>query len=253
MIRTVLVDDEPPARRKLHRLLRSESDFEVIGEAGSAAEAVDLLNRTHPDLVFLDIGLPDATGFDVVESLEDRSALKIVFITAYDDFALKAFDVHALDYLLKPVEPERFSSALTCVRSAVQTGETQQLASRLDALLARLRSDAGYVRRLLIQEQNRSLFLDVKRLDWMESARNYICIHAGSQTYIQRGTLESLAAKLDPKAFHRINRSQIVNLERIAEVRPWFHGDSKLVLLDGTELNWSRRYRPESLRQFERL
>src|SRR6185312_2788590 len=133
-------------------------------------------------------------------------------------------------YLLKPVEPERFSSALTCVRSAVQTGETQQLASRLDALLARLRSDAGYVRRLLIQEQNRSLFLDVKRLDWMESARNYICIHAGSQTYIQRGTLESLAAKLDPKAFHRINRSQIVNLERIAEVRPWFHGDSKLVL-----------------------
>jgi two-component system, LytTR family, response regulator len=253
MIRTVLVDDEPPARRKLHRFLRSEADFEVIGEAESAAEAIDLLNRTRPDLVFLDIGLPDATGFDVVQSLEHRSLLSIVFVTAYDDFALKAFDVHAVDYLLKPVEPGRFSSALARIRSMAQNGGTQQLASRLDALVAGLRSEENYVRRLLIQEQNRSLFLEVNRIDWMESARNYVCIHVGTQTYIQRGTLESLSAKLDPKVFHRVNRSQIVNLARIAEVRPWFHGDSKLLLLDGTELNWSRRYRPDSLQTLERF
>jgi two-component system LytT family response regulator len=253
MIRTVLVDDEPPARRKLHHFLRSEPDFEVIGEAESAAEAIDLLNRLRPDLVFLDIGLPDATGFDVVQSLEHRSLLNVVFVTAYDDFALKAFEVHALDYLLKPVEPGRFSSALARIRSIAQNGATQQLASRLDALVAGLRSEAGHVRRLLIQEQNRSLFLEVNRIDWMEAARNYVCIHAGTQTYIQRGTLESLSAKLDPKSFRRVNRSQIVNVQRIAEVRPWFHGDSKLLLLDGTELNWSRRYRPDSLQEWERL
>jgi two-component system LytT family response regulator len=253
MIRTVLVDDEPPARRRLHRFLRSEPDFEVIGEAQSAAEAIDLLNRSRPDLVFLDIGLPDATGFDVVQSVENSSLLNVVFVTAYDDFALKAFDVHALDYLLKPVEPSRFSSALTRIRLLAQNGGPQQLASRLDALVADLRSKAEYVRRLLIQEQNRSLFLEVNRIDWMESARNYVCIHAGNQTYVQRGTLESLAAKLDPKLFRRVNRSQIVNVERIAEVRPWFHGDSKLLLRDGTELNWSRRYRPDSLEELERL
>ncbi len=253
MIRTVLVDDEPPARRKLHRFLKSEPDFEVIGEAESAAEAIDLLNRSRPDLVFLDIGLPDATGFDVVQSLEDRSLLNVVFVTAYDDFALKAFDVHALDYLLKPVEPGRFSQALARIRLMAQTGGTQQLASRLDALVAGLRSEERYIRRLLIQEQNRSLFLDVARIDWIESARNYACVHAGSQSYIQRGTLDSLAAKLDPKVFRRINRSQIVNVQRIAEVRPWFHGDSKLLLLDGTEFNWSRRYRPDSLQELERV
>ncbi len=253
MIRTVLVDDEPPARRKLHRFLRSEPDFEVIGEAESAAEATALLNRSRPDLVFLDIGLPDATGFDVVESLENRSSLNIVFVTAYDDFALKAFDVHALDYLLKPVEPGRFSSALARIRSMARSGGAQELSKRLDALVAGLRSETDHVRRLLIQEQNRSLFVEVNRIDWMESARNYICIHVGTQTYIQRGTLESLAAKLDPKLFHRVNRSQIVNLQRIAEVRPWFHGDSKLRLLDGTELNWSRRYRPDSLQELERV
>ena len=116
MIRTVLVDDEPPARRKLRHLLKSEPDFAVIGEAETAAEALDVLNRLHPDLVFLDIGLPDATGFDVVEALQSGFLPSIVFVTAYDDFALKAFDVHALDYLLKPVEPSRFSNALARIR-----------------------------------------------------------------------------------------------------------------------------------------
>ncbi len=253
MIRTLLVDDEPPARRKLRHLLASESDFSVVGEAESGAEAIDLINRLRPDLLFLDIGLPDCTGFEVVESLEARTDLNIVFVTAYDDFALKAFDLHALDYLLKPVEPSRFANALGRIRRLLDSGQTQQLATRLDELVSSLRAESSYVRRLLIQENERSLFLDVNRIDWIESARNYACIHVGGQTYIQRSTLEALSAKLDPKTFRRVSRSQIVNVARIVEVRPWFHGDSKLVLLDGAELTWSRRYRPASLEELERV
>jgi len=253
MIRTVLVDDEPPARRKLRHLLESEPDFAVIGEAETAAEAIDVLNRVCPDLVFLDIGLPDATGFDVVEALQGGLVPSIVFVTAYDDFALKAFDVHALDYLLKPVEPSRFSNALARIRRFVESGESHGLASRLEQLVASLKAGSSYVQRLLIQEDRRSLFLDVDRIDWIESARNYVCIHAGSKTWIQRTTLDSLAAKLNPKSFRRINRSQIVNVRRISEVSSWFHGDSKLLLKDGTELTWSRRYRPESFEELERI
>ena len=253
MISTVLVDDEPPARRKLHHLLSAEPDFHVTGEAGSAAEAIGLLNRLRPELVFLDVGLPDASGFDVVEALEDRTGLNVVFVTAYDDFALKAFAVHALDYLLKPIEPSRFSNALARIRRLTQAGSTEQLAARLDQLVATLHSANQYARRLLIQEDNRSVFLDVNRIDWIESARNYACIHSAGKTYIERNTLDALSAKLDPKVFRRVNRSQIVNTARISEVRPWFHGDAKLLLLDGAELNWSRRYRPESLADLERV
>ncbi|MFZ0590480.1 MAG: response regulator, partial [Bryobacteraceae bacterium] len=178
MIRAVLVDDEPPARRKLRHLLSSETDIEIAGEAGSGAEAVDLLNRLQPDLAFIDIQLPDCTGFDVVESLESRDRLHLVFVTAHDDFALKAFDVHAIDYLLKPVEPSRFAQALARVRRIVQAPTTSHIASRLDELVQALRSDPAYARRLLIQENDRSVFLEVSRIDWIESARNYVCIHS---------------------------------------------------------------------------
>jgi two-component system, LytTR family, response regulator len=253
MIRTVLVDDEPPARRKLRHLLEVEPDFKVIGEAETRAEAIDLLNRVHADLVFLDIGLPDATGFDVVQALRGENLPNIVFVTAYDDFALKAFEVHALDYLLKPVEPSRFSSALSRIRRFEESGETKGLASRLEQLVLNLQAGSSYVQQLLIQDESRSVFLDVDRIDWIESARNYVCIRAGAKTYIQRTTLDSLATKLDPKSFRRINRSQIVNVRRIAEVRSWFHGDTKLLLKDGTELTWSRRYRPESFEELERV
>ncbi len=252
MIRTVLVDDEPPARRKLLHLLSSEPDFAVVGEAGSGAEAVELLNRLQPDLAFLDVQLPDCTGFDVVEALESRDRLHIVFVTAHDDFALKAFDVHALDYLLKPVEPSRFAHSLHRIRRILEAPTTGRLATRLDELVATLRSDSAYARRLLIQENDRSVFLDVARIDWIEAARNYTCIHSGSNTYIARRTLDSLSAKLDPALFRRINRSEIVNVDRIAEVRSWFHGDQKIVLKNGAELNWSRRYRTNSLDELER-
>jgi two-component system LytT family response regulator len=249
MIRVVLVDDEPPARRKLRHLLAPEPNFSVIGEASSGAYAVDLLNRLKPELVFLDIGLPDCTGFDVLESLEDRLSLHVIFVTAYDEFALRAFEVRAMDYLLKPVEPSRFADAIGRARHIIQSGAD----SRVDELLSRLRSESVYAKRLLIQDGDRSVFLEVSRIDWIEAARNYACIHSGAQTYILRASLESLVAKLDPSVFRRINRSEIVNISRIAEVRSWLRGDQRVRLADGTELNWSRRYRPSSLAELERF
>jgi two-component system LytT family response regulator len=248
MIRVVLVDDEPPARRKLRHLLAPEPSFSVVGEASSGAHAVDLLNRLKPELVFLDIGLPDCTGFDVLESLEDRLNLHVIFVTAYDEFALRAFEVRAMDYLLKPVEPSRFGVAVARARHLIQSG-----ADRVDELVLKLRSESIYAKRLLIQDGDRSVFLEVSRIDWIEAARNYACIHSGAQTYILRASLESLVAKLDPSVFRRINRSEIVNISRIAEVRSWLRGDQRVRLADGTELNWSRRYRPSSLAELERF
>jgi two-component system LytT family response regulator len=247
MIRVVLVDDEPPARRKLRHLLSSEADFTVVGEAGSGGEAVEVLNQLQPDAVFLDIQLPDSTGFDVVAALETRDRLQIVFVTAYDDFALKAFEVHAVDYLLKPVEPSRFAATLQHLRRANESESSRAVARRINELMA------AYSRRLLIQENGRTVFLDVQRIDWVESARNYACIHSGARTYIVRSTLDSLASKLDPALFRRINRSEIVNAGRIAEIRSGLHGDQKVLLQDGTQLTWSRRYRSGSLDELARV
>jgi two-component system LytT family response regulator len=251
MIRVVLVDDEPPACRKLRHLLTSETDFSVVGEATSGAEAVETINRLQPDLVFLDIQLPDCSGFDVIESLENRH-VQIVFVTAYDDFALRAFEVHALDYLLKPVDPSRFAQALNRVRSTMQKLPNEPPASQLDQLVASLHSQRTYIRRLLIQENDRSIFLEVHRIDWIEAARNYLCIHSGGKIYILRSSLESISAKLDPAMFQRINRSEIANVSAILELRTGRHGDAKVRLGDGTELRWSRRYRAGSLEELER-
>jgi two-component system LytT family response regulator len=251
MIRVALVDDEPPARRKLRHLLSTEPDFSIVAEAETGAEAITALQKSHSDLVFLDIQLPDCSGFDVVDALPQDVRPHIVFVTAFDDYALKAFEVFAIDYLLKPVEPSRFAASLQRIRQTFKNGNNGDLANRLDQLVASLRSERNYIRRLLIQEDDRTVFIEVDRIDWIESARNYTCIHAGAQTLIKRSTLDALASKLDPGRFRRINRSQLVNVERIAEVRSWFHGDQKVLLKDGTELTWSRRFRPSSLEELE--
>jgi two-component system, LytTR family, response regulator len=253
MIRVVVVDDEPPARRKLKHLLTDQDGFTIAGEAASGGEAIEVIHRERPDLIFLDIQLPDCTGFDILESLNAGNALQIIFVTAHDDFALKAFELHAVDYLLKPVEPSRFEKSIKRARGLFESGNAAQLATRMNELMSAFRREPNYARRLLIQENDRSLFLDVTRIDWIEAAKNYVCIHSGAQVFITRGSLESIAAKLEPASFRRVNRSQIVNARRIAEVRRWFHGDQKLRLQDGTELTWSRRYRLDSLEELERV
>lgn len=246
MIRAVVVDDEPPARRKLKHLLSLEQDFVVIGEAASAGEAVEILSTDPPEVAFLDVQLPDASGFDVLAALERRDQSQIVFVTAYDEFALKAFEVNAVDYLLKPVEPSRFAASLQRLRRLIESGSVQCSAGRVNELMS------GYSRRLLIRDNDRSFFLDVDRIDWVESARNYACIHSGHYTYILRSSLDSLATKLDPAIFRRINRSQLIHAGRIAELKSGLNGDRKVRLRDGTELNWSRRFRSGSLQELER-
>jgi two-component system LytT family response regulator len=251
MLRAVLVDDEPPARRKLRHLLAGETDICIAGEAGSGGAAVELLNRLQPDIAFLDIQLPDCSGFDVVDALASRNSTHIVFVTAHDDFALKAFDANAADYLLKPVEPSRFAESLNRIRRLRETPQVNQLASRLDELMAALRVEPAFARRLLVQENDRSVFVEVARIDFLEAAGNYVCLYCGEKTFILRASLESIAAKLDPALFRRLNRAQIVNLDRVAEVRPWFHGDQRLLLKTGKELKWSRRYRGGPLEDLE--
>jgi two-component system, LytTR family, response regulator len=257
MIRAAIVDDEPPARRKLRRLLGEDPGFEVVGEAGTGAEAVTLLHDARPHLVFLDIQLPDCSGFEVLESLESRGSLQVIFVTAFDDFAMKAFEVYALDYLLKPVDPSKFTDSLRRAKQFLQAsshrGHGNEQLAKLDQLLRDLREKPGGVRRLLVQETGRSFFVEADRIDWLESARNYVCLHVSGKTHVVRSTLESLAAKLGPDKFRRVSRSEIINIERIEEIRPWFHGDQKVILKDGTELTWSRRYRPNSLESLERF
>lgn len=253
VIRTVIVDDEPPARRKIRRFLSTEPGFTVTAEAGSGTEAIEAITSCKPDLVFLDISLPDRSGFEVLEAIDHRDEMHVVFVTAYDDFAVKAFEVHAFDYLLKPVEPSRFSQTLNRIQQVIASKKTSELTSRLDELIAGMRPESRYVRRLLIQEGDRSVFLEVDRIDWLEAARNYICVRSGSQTFIVRSTLDSLLRKLDPVRFRRISRSEAVNIDRIAEVRSWFHGAQKIRLKDGTELMWSRRYRTGTLEELERI
>jgi two-component system LytT family response regulator len=253
MIRVVLVEDEPPARRKMSRMLAEDVEFSVVGEADNGANAVSLIQQQQPDLAFLDIQLPDCTGFDVLDALEDRGKLQVIFVTAFDEYALKAFEVHALDYLMKPVEPSKFSSCLERAKRLIRQDSPGALAARLDQLLATIHSKGEYARRVLVQDGQRSYFVDAQRIDWIESARNYACLHIDGKTHIVRSTLEGIAAKLDPRRFRRLNRSELVNVERIAEVRSWLHGDQKVILTDGTELMWSRRYRVESLEDLEKF
>jgi len=251
-LRVLVVDDEAPARRKVLRLLREERDVEIAGEADSGEAAVAAIKKHRPDVVFLDVQMAGLDGFGVIQSLNAaKIALpQVVFITAHDKFALRAFEVHAFDYLLKPVSEERFREALSRARTQhEQPGDG--VSSRLQAMLDQLQREKSFAERLLIQEDTRAVFVAVKEITWVEAERNYVLLHCGKKTHTLRSTLETLQRSLDPKLFVRINRGTLVRLDAIRELLPWFHGEYKVVLHDNTELRWSRRYvsqRPELLK-----
>jgi two-component system, LytTR family, response regulator len=216
--RAVLVDDEPPARKKLRHLLSAHPDFRVVGEAGTFGEAQAVLAAERPDVVFLDIQLGPRNGMELAAGLEEAA---VVFVTAYDQYAAQAFRVQAFDYLLKPVAPDVF-----------------------DELVGRLRARAGaYVKRFLVEGRPGTVeFVAVEEVDWFESARNYVVLHCGAETHIIRSSLEAVQRRLDPGAFARANRSAIVNVAAIACLRPWTNGEFKIQLKTGEEIPWSRRY-----------
>lgn len=249
-MRVLVVDDEPAARRKVVRFLREHADVELAGECAEGLDAISRVREERPDVVFLDIQMPDMNGFEVVEALAAGEYLPaVVFATAHDEFAVRAFEVSAVDYLLKPFDRERFDRALDRARKSVGASSAAGQAQLL-TLLDAIRPPGQYLRRILVPSENRSVFLNVAEIWRFEAERNNVAIHSRRGTFSIRATLESLEQKLDPQQFARVHRSHVVNLDAIKEIHPWFHGDYKLALHDGTELLWSRRYaakRPDLL------
>ncbi|MBV8245033.1 MAG: response regulator transcription factor [Candidatus Eremiobacteraeota bacterium] len=239
-LRVLIADDEAPARRKLVRLLADESGVEVVAEASTGLDAVDLASMTHPDVVFLDIQMPDLDGLGVAEALlREPSPPAIIFVTAYDEYAVRAFDVSALDYLLKPYDRERFARALERARRAPPT---VRLSENVARAVAELRDEQRYVKRLLVPNEGRSFFVACQEISRIESDGNNVVLHARASEYALRGTLDAMEARLDPAHFARVHRSHLINFDHVAEIRPWFHGDQRILMKDGSEVPWSRRY-----------
>ncbi len=248
-IRVLIVDDEPLARRGIRQLLEPEKDFEIVGEAANGREAVSAIEKLAPDLVFLDIQMPLLDGFSFIEKLGAGLLPEIVFITAYDEHAIRAFEINALDYLLKPINPERFQKTLNRVREQIKNGRTKDIDHRLSALLQSLESaklnpeQTVYLDRIAVKDAGRITLVDVNEIDWISSEGNYVQLHAKGKTHLLRETMDGIERKLNPQKFLRLRRSTIVRVEEIKELTPLFNGEFELVLKNGTKLSSSRRYR----------
>ncbi|HQR39924.1 MAG TPA: response regulator [Blastocatellia bacterium] len=241
-IRTLIVDDEPLARQTLRILLEADAEIELAGECSNGVDAVEAIHTLAPDLVFLDIQMPEMDGFDVLGALDSTKAPVVVFVTAFDRYALKAFEVHALDYLLKPFTDERFAAALAQAKTEVAQRDVRALSERLLAMLAdRDRERPGrYLTRVLVKSASRVTFQKVAEIDWIGAAGSYVQMHVGAKEHLLRESLAALEAKLDPELFLRIHRSTIVNMDRVKELRPDAYGEYVVVLENGTELKMSR-------------
>jgi len=246
-IRTLIVDDEPLGRERIRTLLANDPEIEVIRECPDGRQAITAIEQLNPDLVFLDVQMPEVDGFGVLEAICGEHMPAIIFVTAYDRYALQAFEVHALDYLLKSYDRERFSAAVQRAKAEIQRSREGALNERLVGLLENLQTKKDRLTRLVIKSAGRIVFLRVEEIDWIEAADNYVRVHAGRESHLIRDTLQSLENRLDSGNFLRIHRSFLVNLDRIRELKPIFHGDYAVKLADGTELTLSRNYREKLL------
>jgi two-component system LytT family response regulator len=232
-LRVFVTDDEAPARRKLLRFLAEESGVLVVGEAANGPATIAGVRETSPDLLLLDIQMPGMDGFAVVEALEMIALPAIIFVTAHDEYALRALQIHAFDYLLKPYDQARFSKVMADAR-----GRRQK--EQLPRLLEEVRSPRRP--RLLVEENGRGILLTLNQIDWAEADRNYVNLHLGARTYTVRGTIESIQDKVDADQFLRLNRSSLVRMDFIAELQKWTHGEYQIILRSGQKLMWTRRY-----------
>ena len=243
-IRTLIVDDEPFARVRLRELLNKESDIENVGECSCGREAVQAIRELRPELVFLDIQMPDFDGFEVIRAVGVEVMPVIIFVTAYDEYALQAYGVHPADYLLKPFDRARFQGALEHARMHLRNPATEAGGDLMAS--PGINGGAGEGPRLdrfAIRSNGRVILLRAEEIDWMESAGNYVSLHAGKKSHLIRETLSGLEGRLDPRRFVRIHRCTIVNIDRVQELQTYFHGEYKVILQDGTQLTLSRNYR----------
>ena len=246
MLSVLLVDDEPLARERLRTLLKGEDDVRIVGECASGRPAVKAIQEKRPDLVFLDVQMPGLDGFGVVEEIGRSEMPAVVFVTAFDQYALKAFEVHALDYLLKPFDKERFHATLERAREAIRlrAGRPDE---RMVTLLQELAARRKFAERLVVKCNGKERLVPVDEVSWFEAAGNYVRIHSGGERLLLRETMANLETRLDPDRFARIHRSTIVNLGKVKELEPWFHGDYVVRLSDGQKLTLSRSYRARLL------
>ena len=247
-ITAVLADDEPLARDRLRRLLEGDAEVRLVAECGGGSAALEAIERHRPHLLFLDVQMPDLDGFEVLQAVPPDRMPAVIFTTAYDRYALQAFDAQAVDYLLKPYSEARFASALARARLAIAAADGQQ-ARRLGGLVSQVkaeraaRGDGAYLERLLVRGEGRVIVVPVGELEYAEAAGNHVRLHAGGVEHLLRETLSELEARLDPRQFARIHRSSIVSVAHVAELEPWFSGDYMVVLRSGTKLKLSRSYR----------
>jgi len=242
-IRTLIVDDQLLAREMLRRMLKDEPDIEIVGMPASGPEAVEAIHSLAPDLVFLDVRMPELDGFGVLAQIDPARMPAIIFVTANDDFALRAFDVHAVDYLVKPCTVERFQTALHRARRQIQRNDAGAIQRRLTALLADLKAQPRLAERLPVKSEGRIIFLRLPDIDWVEAADNYVKLHVGKEAHMLRETMTSLESKLPAERFLRISRSAMVNIEQIKELHPMFHGEYVVILRNGARLTLTRGYR----------
>lgn len=241
-LRVFVVDDEGPARKKILRFLKQDPGVTVVGEAKNGRDAVRGIQRTEPDLLFLDVQMPGMDGFDVVRALDPGPIPRIVFVTAHDQYAIQALDVHAFGYLLKPFDEARFTKVLRDAKKHLSRDLDGEIATGLKRLLAEVQQRRQQPARLLVQQEGRALFVSPGKIDWVQSEKNYLNLHVGDQTYTIRGTLEGLEEKLDSSQFLRLNRSCLARIDFIRELQNWFHGEYRVVLQSGVTQTWTRRY-----------
>jgi two-component system, LytTR family, response regulator len=239
----VIVDDEPPARAKLGRFVAELDDFRVAAEAGCVDEAVAIVTATVPDVVYLDIQLGKRSGFDVIDGLHGVASPLIVFTTAYSEYAVRAFEIQALDYLLKPFDRDRFLLSIARVRAALAEPDRGDLEERVRRLLAGMPGRSATVKQILVRDADRAFFLPVEDIQRVSAAGNYVEVYAGGKVHLIRDSLSGFIAQLDAGEFLRVHRSHAVRVGFIAELRPMFHGDYEIVLRDGQRLGLSRRYK----------
>lgn len=251
-IRTLIVDDMNLARQRLKHTLASDTEIEIIGEAANGNEAVNAIKNLRPDLVFLDVQMPKMGGFEVVETIGATQMPTIVFVTAYDEFALRAFEINALDYLLKPYEEERLQKTVQRVKSQIREAGRGDIEERLLQLLGKAVQKPDYLKRIPVKTAQHTILVLTEDIDWIGGAGNYLELHVAKDVYLIRERLNQLEQRLNPEQFARIHRSTIVNIDRIKALHPMFNGDHLIILQNGARLNVSRSYHEKLLEMISR-